>query len=245
MRLAKDRPAIREADKRKIRQRCGFGCVICGLPLYEYEHIIEWSKVKTHNPEHITLLCPTHHAEKTRGLLPRATVEAANAAPFNRRSNASRAFPLRYSGSNIDVRIGGGKWRQEFAENQRTPLLIIKGFPVFQVKRQDGHLLISLSLYSKTGRPLLKITDNELTVFTNQWDIEFVGRVLKIRNAPREIVAQIEFCVPDELHLTRGVFSFGGRQVEIEPDHVYIPEYDIRMAGYSARMNGGAALKFD
>lgn len=29
--------------QREVRQRCGFGCVICGMPLYEYEHMEEWA----------------------------------------------------------------------------------------------------------------------------------------------------------------------------------------------------------
>ena len=44
--------------KRQVRQRCGFGCIICGLPIYEYEHMEEWAKVKRHRTEEITLLCP-------------------------------------------------------------------------------------------------------------------------------------------------------------------------------------------
>ncbi len=35
--MAEDRPEIPEAMKREVRQRCGFGCLICGLTLYEYE----------------------------------------------------------------------------------------------------------------------------------------------------------------------------------------------------------------
>jgi hypothetical protein len=50
--------------KRKIRQRCGFGCVICGLPLYEYEHLLGFAKVKRHVEKEITLLCDQHHREK-------------------------------------------------------------------------------------------------------------------------------------------------------------------------------------
>jgi len=26
--------------QREVRQRCGFGCVICGTLLYEYDHIL-------------------------------------------------------------------------------------------------------------------------------------------------------------------------------------------------------------
>src|SRR5439155_1627187 len=48
---------IPEPIKRQIRQRCGFGCVLCGLPLFEYEHLKGWANVQRHMPEEITLLC--------------------------------------------------------------------------------------------------------------------------------------------------------------------------------------------
>ena len=57
--------------QREIRQRCGFGCVICGMPLYEYEHMEEWAVVQRHVADEITLLCDQHHREKTAGCFPR------------------------------------------------------------------------------------------------------------------------------------------------------------------------------
>jgi hypothetical protein len=56
--------AIPEPVKREVRQRCGFGCVICGKPLYDYDHKLGFSKVRRHVAEQITLLCPTHHADE-------------------------------------------------------------------------------------------------------------------------------------------------------------------------------------
>lgn len=64
--------------QREVRQRCGFGCVICGTPLYEYEHMEEWAEVKRHVAEEITLLCDKHHKEKTNGWLPKEDVRKAN-----------------------------------------------------------------------------------------------------------------------------------------------------------------------
>jgi len=74
---------IPEAIKREVRQRCGFGCVICGAPIYEYDHIIDWSIVKKHEAKNITLLCPQHHTEKTKGLLTREQVANSNMNPFS------------------------------------------------------------------------------------------------------------------------------------------------------------------
>ena len=67
---------IPESIKRKVRQRCGFGCVICGIGLYEYEHFApEYKDAKSHAPEGITLLCPNHHARKTIGRLSLETIK--------------------------------------------------------------------------------------------------------------------------------------------------------------------------
>ena len=78
------RPPIPQELKREIRQRCGFGCVICGMPLYEYEHMLEWAEVQRHVAGEITLLCRQHHGEKTNGLLPKEVVVASNQNPYNK-----------------------------------------------------------------------------------------------------------------------------------------------------------------
>lgn len=67
--------------QREVRQRCGFGCVICGVPSYEYHHMKGWATVKEHVAEDITLLCDGHHREVTSGLLPEEKVSEANARP--------------------------------------------------------------------------------------------------------------------------------------------------------------------
>jgi 5-methylcytosine-specific restriction endonuclease McrA len=78
-----DRPPIPSKIKREVRQRCGFGCVICGSPIYEYEHMVEWCKTHHHRADELTLLCSQHHAEKTKRLLPEEKVKAANNNPYN------------------------------------------------------------------------------------------------------------------------------------------------------------------
>ena len=56
--------------KRQVRQSCGFGCVICGASIIDYEHVDPiFAEAKEHDPEKITLLCPQHHAKVTRGFL--------------------------------------------------------------------------------------------------------------------------------------------------------------------------------
>ena len=87
--MAEGRPEIAHPMKREVRQRCGFGCVICGLRLYTYEHMEGWRKVHRHVVSEITLLCDRHQRERTNGLLPLAAVRDANANPHNTRTGVS------------------------------------------------------------------------------------------------------------------------------------------------------------
>jgi hypothetical protein len=73
---------IPDPIKREIRQRCGFGCVICGNAIYEYEHVDPpFSEAKEHNSDHIVLLCGHHHRLVTKGLLSKQTVKEAARRP--------------------------------------------------------------------------------------------------------------------------------------------------------------------
>jgi hypothetical protein len=90
---------IPDPIKRAVRQRCGFGCVLCGLPLYEYDHILGWANVHRHVVEEIFLLCDKHHKERTNKLLPDSDVIAASKDPFNLRSGVSPPYDLHYSGT--------------------------------------------------------------------------------------------------------------------------------------------------
>ena len=81
-----ERPPIPNDKMREVRQRCGFGCVICGLPIFEYDHIHGWEN----DPNTLTLLCDNHHKLKTNGLIPIAQIVEADANPFQSPSGPDR-----------------------------------------------------------------------------------------------------------------------------------------------------------
>jgi hypothetical protein len=61
--------------KQEIRQRCGFGCVICGFGFYDYEHFDpDFVDAKSHSPEGMTLLCSQCNQKRARKRLSVATV---------------------------------------------------------------------------------------------------------------------------------------------------------------------------
>ena len=105
--MAQGRPAIKSDLMREVRRRCGFGCVMCGRPIYEYEHIKGWANVRRHRAEEITLLCDDHHREKTVGFLPNERVIEANENPFNVQHGVTAPHTLHYSGTDFSLKVGG------------------------------------------------------------------------------------------------------------------------------------------
>ena len=56
--------------KREIRVAAGFGCVMCGSIIYEYEHIEPTFKdAKEHGPHKMTLLCSLHHDKVSKKII--------------------------------------------------------------------------------------------------------------------------------------------------------------------------------
>src|SRR5260221_9229391 len=97
---------IPDPIKRIVRQRCGFGCVVCGRPIYEYHHMLGFATVQRHVAAELTLLCPDHHSDQRKGLLPDAKVEKADRDPYNGRKHKSNRYRLQYSGSGCEIIMG-------------------------------------------------------------------------------------------------------------------------------------------
>lgn len=92
--------------KLRVRQRCGFGCVICGDAFYEYEHFSpEFKNAKEHHADGITLLCPTHHSAKTRNRMSIAAIVEANQNPKARQEGFSKGA-LEFGRGDPIIQIG-------------------------------------------------------------------------------------------------------------------------------------------
>ncbi len=79
--------------KRKIRQRTGFGCIVCGLGIFQYEHIKpEFSEAKEHDPDKMTTLCGSCHDKVTRKIWSKNKIIRHNQAPKCRELGYSRDF---------------------------------------------------------------------------------------------------------------------------------------------------------
>lgn len=209
--------------QREVRQRCGFGCVICGMPLYEYEHMEEWAEVKRHVADEITLLCDQHHREKTGGLLPKEVVREANASPFNLRDNVSKPYNLHFSGKKACVEIGGNSFTCE-DQGYGTAMapISVDGTPLIGLILADGHFLLNLVVFDEFNNPILHIKNNQLFYSTDPWDIQLVGTTLTVREAHRKILIEIEFKPPNKVVINRGRFLRNGVEILVRPTNILI-----------------------
>lgn len=180
--------AIPEDVKRQVRQTCGYGCVICGAAIVEYEHVRpEFAKAKAHDPQGIALLCPTCHAKKTRNFLSVRRVLEASEKPAAKTSGFAFS-ELEDHNSHPYVVLGGMTLK-----NCPTPVQV-RGIPLIRVEDSEvarGPYQLSASFFDDKGVPSLFIRRNEWQVGANSWDVEAVGGRITVRTGPGEIALQL------------------------------------------------------
>jgi hypothetical protein len=211
--------------KREIRRRCGFGCVICGLPFYQYDHIHQWSEVQRHQADEITLLCHRHHGEKTGGLLPNDVVIQANREPFNLKVGVSTPFPLHFSGDRCTAIVGGNRFNHGFGEDS-PPMVILQvdGNPILAFDRVDGALMLLLNVFDKYNKHVVSIFENELMYSARAHDVELVGTTLTVREDSGRVLIEIEFLPPDKIVIPRGRLLHNGVELLIERNLVTLSD---------------------
>lgn len=190
---------IDEGTKRAVRQRCGFGCVLCGCAIIEYHHFDPpFTDAVRHDPAGITLLCGQCHARAERKIIDFKTVSAANASPWCIQNGYSKDL-LFLGTNNIPVRFGSSRVRAA------------------TVLMYDERVVIGLSDPERTGAPLrlnavftdnkeneiLRVVDNEWQVGINRYDIRTTQDRLVVRNALGDIILELSLAAGTEIHVGR------------------------------------------
>lgn len=232
------RPPIPDPIKREVRQRCGFGCVICGRPIYQYDHMVDYSIRPEHEAANLTLLCPDHHDEKTRGLLSLAKVQAANENPFNRQSGRSTPFRLRYEHENPVVLLGEELAIEVDRVEFGVDAIMIDGVPIIGFRFSDGQCLLQMNLFDENDNEVLTVVDNELTYSVEAWDFEFEGTELTVRSESRKILVKVDFRPPNTVGIARGNLYCHGVEVQVWPDATAVINTANLFTQFTARFHG-------
>jgi len=185
---------IPDPVKQQVRRRCGFGCVLCGGSIIEYEHVNPpFSEAKVHDPLRIALLCPGCHAKVTRKFLSKDTVKGAMSDPFCKTAGYASDF----------LDIGKAHPKVGFAgvtlTNCQIPIQV-KGVPLFEIKEAEeprAPFRLSATFSNSRGQPSLEIVDNEWRVYGTNWDAEAIGGAITIRDNPSHVSLRLVANPPD------------------------------------------------
>jgi len=230
--------------KREVRRRCGFGCVVCGLPLYEYEHMEGWAKARRHVAKEITLLCDQHHKERTNGLLPVKAVREANANPHNLRRGVSKPYDLHFCGPEAEIEVGGNRFSATY-KGYGTAIypLMVDGVSLIGFMLGDEHLFLNLSVFDENNRLVILVNENELIFSIDPWDIQLVGKTLTVREAHKEILIELEFHPPGRVVVKRGRFLLNGVEILVRPKNILITNNATVLHGASMKdITGGLVV---
>jgi hypothetical protein len=195
--------------------------VLCGIPIYEYDHMPGYANVKRHHPDELTLLCPNHHAAKTKGLLADEQVMQADRNPFNRRNSATSPFALRFVGDSPEIRIA----QQTFTCSDRRrptwmiPVMIRRHAPVGFTIDTSG-LMLNLEAYNTRGRPIMRIRNSELELSTSVFDVTLVGQRLTIHDQEELVALSLLFEPPNRISIERCCITTNDVTVDIDDQNI-------------------------
>lgn len=197
------RGELNEEVRRAVRQRCHFGCVVCGSAVVQYHHFDPpFHSAKEHRAEGITLLCGGCHDKVSRGQWSDAFVRKYNSRP----AGAQRAPhslldlepPLTFIAGSI-VLTGTG------------PLILVDGETLLEFSALNGEgMAMSANFLDDQGQTAVRIERNELILCTIHWDVTFVGRHLCVRSEKGRIVFEAIFHPPHGVFLKKLDMAYRG-----------------------------------
>ncbi|MDC4879075.1 HNH endonuclease [Acinetobacter baumannii] len=162
--------------KREVRQRDNFGCILCALPIIQYEHVDPlFCEAKEHLASGITLLCPTCHGKVTNGFISKELIKEAMKNPMAEKIGKV-ADTLLFTKEHPKVKIGGATFEKcniilEFLRKE-----------IFSITYENGRYFINAKFWDSNGKHNLAIVNNEWQVETeNVWDLEVVGNTVTVR----------------------------------------------------------------
>lgn len=163
--------------KNKIRKDAGFGCVLCGSVLVDYEHIEpEWHDATEHDPDKMTLLCIGCHGKVTRKHISKNKVWEAKKSPKALEKGYVHDI-LFVNTDDMEIKIGN-------STSKRTKtILTIHGKPIIwfeppTIPNEPSKLCAIF--YDYNSKPIAYINRNQFIALTSNTDIKSESTYLSI-----------------------------------------------------------------
>ena len=210
---------IPEDVKAEVRRRSKQGCVICRGLAYDYEHIEpKFADAQEHNPKHICLLCPHHHAEVTRGRLSKQQVLSAYEGVQQSAKVRPPMYRAQLTGS---LKLGLGNALFDHMPPEAV-VLRYDGKDVLKLGYVEDEVFggsrpsISGAVCNESGNELIRFADNELTIVDSRVDVRLMGTTLRIYDDQRKLILEVTFSPPDGIRIDRLRFRYGDIVCEMD-----------------------------
>ena len=181
---------ISDPIMREVRQRDGFGCVLCGKGIYEYEHVDPpFAEARAHEADKITLLCPGCHHKVTTGMLSKEAVKEGMKNPLAKQQGFSNEW-FDYGKTVPDLIIGSNVLKPRDPKSVFFAPVVVYGEPIIMIKRAENTgepVRITANFTDSNGKRTLIIRDNEWKTSSDVWDVEVTGNSIIVREAARKI----------------------------------------------------------
>lgn len=149
----------------EVRKRCGFGCVVCGNSIVDYDHYNpEFASCTEHQSDGIILLCPTHH--RTKGVfIAKQTMRKWVSNPFCTKYEYSH-HPIDIQ--NSEVKIG------PYVATDCPHVLRYGDHPIVWFEEPEAvgaPPRLNMIGKDKDGRKLFSIINNKWEASRNNFDV--------------------------------------------------------------------------
>jgi hypothetical protein len=188
---------------------------MCGNPLIDNAHIIEYHITKQFPVEDMLALCPNCHREADKGHMPKYVLRDVKQTPYNiNQRYVKKRFVV--TGEKMVVRLGSSS----FINVERV--FTVDDFDLVSINRvQRQYLSLNLNLFDRFNRFVALVYDNFWMVDRRYfWDIEYRPQHLTIRNAPRDISLQIR--IQNEEVYLRGNLYYNGLLIPVSPQSINV-----------------------
>jgi len=198
--------AIPSGIKKTIREQSGFGCVICGIGIWEYEHVDpEWINCEFHDPSNMTLLCQECHSKKAKGMISIKAIRDSMLNPFTKRPSFYNKF-FNFNTDPLEITFAGHTFH-----NCKVPIKV-DGFPLIEIlppERSGYSIRLSGSFCDSDGGMSLYIIKNEWRAFSEKWHVEVAGHKIIIRGKQGLIHLIIVAAPPNGILIERIRMNYG------------------------------------
>ncbi len=197
--------------KRQIRKECGFGCVICGSAIYQYEHIIpEFKDAKNHDVDKMALLCGSCHLNVTKGLWSKEKIFEHRKNPFSI-INKESAFSMDITNKNkINITLGNCSFINTNNIVEIDNKVILKILPP---ECKGAPPRITANFFDQNETEVASIYNNEWIGNLEAFDIESVGSEFTIRSAKYKIDLKIEIKHPNIINILKINLNYNNKSL--------------------------------